>query len=208
MNLFARVLLLLVLFGYLLSLIYPINFSADSKKVSFHALKTVALPTIHLHKSEHEKKGVLLANDQNPVSLSFSSTKEKIKISPVKMDTEGRMDVIDDPNRLSWYDTRGFQVNNILISGHRDWNGQKGVLFGMENWNKNKKVTLIMSDRTTRFFRLDSLNVYHQNQVPKEVMSLLEGNNRLTMITCVGEFKEDSGGYQSRVVAIFKEIGR
>ncbi|MBM7573237.1 class F sortase [Aquibacillus albus] len=146
----------------------------------------------------------ILEGGQYPISMIMNE--QEIPIEPVKTDQNGKMSVMDDPGVLSWYDTRGFDVKNIIISGHRDWKGELGVFYGMENWEEQKKFTLVMKNGEQRTFSLSSVREYKKDEVPESVMKLQSGENRVTLITCVGDFVEEDGGYQSRVVAILKEI--
>ncbi|MGR5864674.1 class F sortase [Bacillus cereus] len=60
-------------------------------------------------------------------------------------------------------------------------------------------------DKEIRTFQVVEKNVYPMNEVPEEVMNI-QGESRVTLITCTGEFIREKGGYQSRVIVILQLV--
>lgn len=126
-------------------------------------------------------------------------------IEPVGLDSEGRVDTIPNALTVAWYKygaAPGSQGNAIL-AGHRDWNGTLGSLRSIEDLKIGEAVTITFKDGSEQSFKVVSNNTYLMDEVPEGVMSL-EGESRITMITCSGKFVKEKGGYQNRVVVVLE----
>ncbi|WP_374723598.1 class F sortase [Calidifontibacillus erzurumensis] len=140
-----------------------------------------------------------------PVKIEFPNKKIIAPIKPVGLTENGDMDAIDDAKTIGWYEN-GPSPNmngNTLLNGHRDWKGTLGTLWKLETYQIGELMTIYYEDGSSDLFALDTLEVYPKDFVPDHYMEL-GGENRVTVITCAGQFK--NGGYQDRVIAIFKKI--
>jgi hypothetical protein len=176
----------------------------EAKSFSNHPIK-IEQQLHHAETRDSNNDKSILANEVYPTKIKIDGDKADVAIEPVGIDQEGKMDVVDRPEVLSWYDTRGYAVKNLLVAGHRDWNDKLGVLYKMENWQKGKEVTIHFSDGSKRIFLLESIESYKPDEVPDNVMSLTDGEPRVTFISCAGKFNEKEDGYELRVIATFKE---
>lgn len=156
--------------------------------------------------SKPKEKKTIINPDSMPVSATFHKTNTTVNVKSVGLDKKGRMGTVEDPKTLSWYNTKGHNVQNLLLSSHRDWNGELGILHGLESWENNQQLTLTFQDGEQKPYRLTDVKVYHKDKVPKDVMKLQEGNPRVTVITCTGDFHPNDGGYEKRAIAIFEPM--
>lgn len=142
-----------------------------------------------------------------PVKLTFQRTQGTVNILPVGLDKDGRMVVKDGLETASWYRNSAIPGNsgNSLIAGHRDWKGELGDFQYLETIQKNETVLIQYEDKEIRTFQVVEKNVYPMNEVPEEVMNI-QGESRVTLITCTGEFIREKGGYQSRVIVILQLV--
>ena len=130
-----------------------------------------------------------------------------VPLDAVGLTADGDMDVIDHALRLSWYEYGPIpgEFGNALISGHRDWQGEVGTLFKMENYREGDELVIHYHDGSQRTFILQNVSVYPTDEVPKEVMntrSQFYGERQITLISCAGTF---NNGYEDRVLAQFIE---
>ena len=163
-------------------------------------------PSSDQESQDPNKSKTIIDPDMRPVSATFHKTKKTVNISSVGLDDKGRMGTVEDPQTLAWYDTKGHEVQNLLLSSHRDWNGELGILYGLESWETNQQVTLTYKDGTQQTYRLSKVNVYHKDNVPENVMNLQKGDPRVTVITCTGDFHPNDEGYDKRAIAIFEPM--
>lgn len=142
-----------------------------------------------------------------PVEISIPSLDVSAPIQPVGLDRAGRMATIPNAGIVAWYAygaTPG-APGNAILAGHRDWNGTLGTFWQLGSLKPNDKVEIRFSNGTQKAFQVVSDHTYLASQVPQQVMSST-GSTRTTLITCAGDFVRSQGGYQSRAVAILKEV--
>lgn len=183
--------------------------SMESQDVSYSFKRTNLTKEPYLSPSQKptsNTNNTIINPNSVPVSATFHKTRKTVNIKSVGLDNKGRMSTVEDPKELSWYDTRGHQVQNVLLSSHRDWNGELGILHGLESWETNQQLTLTFQDGNQSTYRLSEVEVYHKDNVPKDVMKLQEGDPRVTIITCTGDFQPNNGGYDKRAIAIFEPM--
>lgn len=140
-----------------------------------------------------------------PIKLEFPNKNIAAPIKPVGLTKKGDMAVVEDATTIGWYEG-GPSPNgkgNALLNGHRDWKGELGTLWKLENYEPGELMVIYFDDGSEQLLALDSIEVYPINFVPDSYMEL-GGEDRTTVISCAGVFK--NGGYQERVIAIFKKI--
>jgi LPXTG-site transpeptidase (sortase) family protein len=157
-----------------------------------------------IHKDIAEKKH---QNKSKPVKLEIPSLEVSAPIYGVGLTKNGAMATLDGPTVIAWYKYSSIpgQEGNAILAGHRDWNGALGTLFYLETMKKGDKLIITFEDGHTETFQLESNHLYHQDHIPEHVMDL-DGESRVTVITCAGKYIRGNGGYQSRAVAVFKKI--
>ena len=146
-------------------------------------------------------------NQTVPVEIAIPSLDVSAPIQPVGLDSAGRMATIPNAKVVAWYSygaTPG-APGNAILAGHRDWNGTLGTFWQLGSLKPKDKVEIRFSNGTQRVFQVVSDHTYLASQVPSQVMSRT-GVTRTTLITCAGDFVRSKGGYQSRAVAILKEV--
>lgn len=153
-----------------------------------------------------DQPNTVISPDSTPVAAKFHRTDKDVSIKSVGLDEKGRMGTVEDPKTLSWYNTKGHKAKNLLLSSHRDWAGELGILHGLETWEDGQKLTITLDNGKQKRYKLKKVTVYHKENVPKEVMQLQTGKPRVTVITCTGTFIKDEGGYNKRAIAIFEPI--
>jgi LPXTG-site transpeptidase (sortase) family protein len=142
---------------------------------------------------------------KRPVSLEIPSLNVIAPIGEVGLTNSGAMATFPEAKKVAWYKYGAVpgEEGNAILAGHRDWNGKLGSFFYLEKMKKGDLLKISYENGQTQTFVLSSLHIYPKDAVPKEVMSL-DGPARVTLITCGGAFKRSKGGYQSRVVGVFK----
>lgn len=155
---------------------------------------------------ELNKKEVYV-NSAKPINLSLPSIKIEAAIQEVGITNKGAMETIDDPNPIAWYKFGALpgEEGNALLAGHREWYGEIGSLFKLDKMKMGDELIITYEDGHTQKFELVSNTLYKLDEVPKEVMSV-NGESRVTLITCAGKFSKRMGTYDSRLIAIFKKV--
>lgn len=146
-------------------------------------------------------------NKSKPIKLELPSIYVSAPIYGVGLAPNGAMDTIDNARDIAWYQYSSIpgQEGNALLAGHRDWGKQLGTLFYMETMDIGEELIITYEDGHKETFQLVSNEIYLASEVPEHVMEL-DGESRITIITCGGKFNRKTGHYDSRVVAVFQKI--
>lgn len=133
------------------------------------------------------------------------------EVIPVGVDDEGRVETLDNAHDLTWYARTGKNIKNIIIAGHRDWANESGYqvgkLFQSESWDKGLELKIEFENGKTEIFELTHKYNYKPDETPSEIMNTEEGDYRVTLMTCVGEYKQGYG-YEERIYNVFSYTDR
>ena len=142
-----------------------------------------------------------------PTRIYFTGYKIMADIYPVGKvesgDRKGQMDTIDDPDVAAWYEPGPApgESGNALINGHKSWKGKMGKFAVLWEMQVGDEIAIGFEDGTFRYFYVVSVDFYPYNDVPEHVMSL-GGEDRVTLITCYGEYSHSAGTSQERCVVV------
>ena len=143
-----------------------------------------------------------------PVSVAFIDYDIAVKVEPVGVNDKGEMDTIPRYDIAGWYMYGACpnQVGNCIIAGHNRYGGQKGLFAILHNGMKEgDRVSVTMENGETIFYRVVSLNRNRYDYVPAEVMAP-SPDQRLTLITCLGDYDWDLHMSKTRVVAVCEPV--
>lgn len=139
-----------------------------------------------------------------PTAIYFVEHGVSCLVEPVGVDENGVMDTIDSHNVVAWYtgaaapNTHG----NCIIAGHNRFHGQMGSFSLLHNGLAiGDRVTVELADGSSRFYRVATINTYNYKEIPFSVMQV-DGIDRLTLITCLGDYDYNLQMSVSRVVAV------
>lgn len=139
-----------------------------------------------------------------PKAIYFVGHDVSCMVEPVGIDDNGVMGTVDSHNIVGWY-MYGAAPNtpgNCIIAGHNRYHGVMGSFSLLHNGLAvGDKVTVELEDGSSRFYRVATINTYLYNEVPPSVMEL-GGIDRLTLITCLGDYDYNLQMSLSRVIAV------
>lgn len=145
-------------------------------------------------------------NPNRPVSVYFHGYSINCPVDPVGYDYNGVMKTVRAHNRAAWLRYSGDPVSggNIIIAGHNKYSGKLGYFNIIKT---DLKVGDIVSVETAAgeryYYQVESINYYYYTEVPYTVMDMSPGtHDRLTLITCQGDFNSNLGTSMHRVVAV------
>lgn len=126
------------------------------------------------------------------------------EVYPVGVTEDGYIETRDNAEDLVWYEHYGEGVRNVIIAGHRAWGSKKGVLYESETWEKGTKVIITFSDGSIEVFVHTKKYKYRMEDTPIEIMDTENGEYRITIMTCTGEYVKGYG-HLDRVYNIFEK---
>lgn len=140
-----------------------------------------------------------------PVMIYFDERQRQSVIWPVGLEDDGSIGTVNSAADCGWYEdgaTPG-DPGNAIIGGHIRWKGKLGTFSILHDMEVGEKVIIKMDNGELRYFYVISKNSYALSEFPSFVTDL-DGDTRLTLITCLGDYGSD-GRSQSRVVVVCEE---
>jgi Sortase domain len=144
-----------------------------------------------------------------PVSISIPAIAVTSKLMQVGLNADGTIQVppLNDPpftNEAAWYKyspTPG-QPGPSIIEGHVDSASEgPSVFFRLGALKPGDLVNVTLADRQVAVFKITAVRQYPKSRFPTSTVYGFTSYASLRLITCGGSFDEQSGSYNSNVVA-------
>lgn len=143
-----------------------------------------------------------------PVSIYFEGHEVSVAVVPVGVNEKGEMDTVPRYDIAGWYEYGAApnEKGNCIIAGHNRYGGQKG-LFSLlhDGLAVGDRVCVTMENGESVFYTVVSIDNYRYDSVPASVMAE-SAEQKLTLITCLGDYDWDLQMSKTRVVAVCEPI--
>lgn len=143
-----------------------------------------------------------------PVSVYFEGHNVSVKVVPVGVNENGEMESVPKHDVAGWYKYGAApnQNGNCIIAGHNRWHGRKGLFALLHDGLKvGDPIIVMMEDGSAAFYIVETLERFRYDAVPDRIMDL-GGEQRLTLITCLGDYSHILHMSKTRVVAVCKPV--
>ncbi|WP_410984243.1 class F sortase [Bacillus cereus] len=162
-------------------------------------------PTNTVHQQQENPTEHTPTKKNHPTHISFPIKQANAPIFEVGVDDDGRMQTIADANSIAWYGKGAApgETGNTILAGHRDWKGDIGIFQYLEDIQLEEPVAITLEDGTTKTYLVAEKQSFYEEDVPSYVMSQ-EGENRITLITCTGQFDKAKRSYVKRLIVTLK----
>lgn len=136
-----------------------------------------------------------------PVRIYFDAHQLQADIEPVGLLDDTSIDTVPSATVAGWFDLGAppGDPGNSIISGHVSWRGKKGTFSVLHDMVIGEQVTIEFENGAFRVFEVVSTNTYKVEDFPAFVTDF-DGDTRLTLITCLGDYDRSQGMSLSRVV--------
>jgi hypothetical protein len=164
---------------------------------------TVAQTTI----PETEPETTIPLLTSMPIQIEIPFLSVVADIVPTEYDpVVNSMAIYPDASILSWYHDSSIPGNpgNAILAGHNSWKRKAGTLVALDTLPVGAECMITLEDETKVEFRLESVFVYYLPTAPSAEIMEIEGETRLTMITCKTPFSALWHTSRYRIVATFK----
>lgn len=132
-------------------------------------------------------------------------------IDAVGVEPDGSMEIPVDVSRIGWYEygpEPGADAGSSVLTAHVDSRTQgAGVFYDLDDLAEGDTVEVGMSDGTTRDFVVDEIGQIPKVDLPTGDIFRRDGEPRLALITCGGEFDESSRHYRDNLVVFAAPVG-
>jgi hypothetical protein len=117
---------------------------------------------------------------------------------------DGSVEIPEDITRVGWYRFGagpGQGAGSTVVVGHRDgYDEGPGAFYSVSALAPGDVVELVLADGSTARYEVVSREAIDRELLPSDSVFDEDGPERLTLISCIGYFDRDGGGYQQNVV--------
>lgn len=168
------------------------------------------------HTANLEKKEVLSAETQVsqkaptpevtpgiPKEISIPKINVQSDIESVQMDSEGRMDVPKDADNAAWFSPgyRPGKNGNAVLAGHYDKeSGAPAIFWDVGKLEKDDRIIVTDEKGKKYTFAVERVAKYPYDQFPIKEVFGSSSIPKLNLITCHGDWNEDTKNYSQRMV--------
>jgi len=142
-----------------------------------------------------------------PVRVRIPALSLNYEILPTGADRNGTMEIFPALEIVSWFNISAIPGNagNAILGGHNTWQGVRSRLFNLNDMRIGDEMEIAYDDGTSLTFRLESVFIYALRSAPAHLIMDVNGEARVTIITCKWPYNRSIGTSDNRIVAIFKE---
>ncbi|MCS7050424.1 MAG: class F sortase, partial [Thermomicrobium sp.] len=125
------------------------------------------------------------------------------------LDASRRMVAPDAPGEVAWYDFTALpgQGSNIVLAGHVDFAGVgPAVFWDLWRLRVGDVIELELSDGRVARYRVSGMETVEEARAPVDRIVGPSAAERLTLITCAGNYNPASGRYDQRLVVTARPL--
>ena len=145
-----------------------------------------------------------LSRPPAPRRIDLPSIGVDAPIVPVGVDPDGSMTIPEDVATVGWYrwgSAPGSDAGTIVLSGHVDSRTQgRGAFFDLRAMAVGDEVAITDEDGDETRWRVTGRRTFQKESLPIRELFRRDGDRRLVLITCGGEFDRAVRSYDSNVV--------
>jgi hypothetical protein len=142
-----------------------------------------------------------------PIALRVPAISVDAPVVIVGLEPDGAMEIPSDVRTVGWYEPfPGAGVipgerGTAVIAGHVDSRVQgRGAFWPLRELRPGDVVEVLHEDGTSTRWRVDDVVRYPKTDIPIEEIFTFDGDERLALITCGGEFDRSLGEYLDNYV--------
>jgi LPXTG-site transpeptidase (sortase) family protein len=168
-----------------------------------------ALQTPALQQAE-PRYPVPYEDSPQPIRLTIPALEVAADVQPVGMSDSVTMQVPSDISTIGWFDRSVLPTSDTghtVLAGHKDGvSDPNGVFRNLGNVLEGDVVKVLDQSGRRMSYEVTKVEVLGNQQFAQEAPWIFkrEGEHRLVLITCGGDFDESRGGYQANVVVVAK----
>jgi LPXTG-site transpeptidase (sortase) family protein len=140
-----------------------------------------------------------------PVAIKIETAQVDSEVEQVDI-VNGVMENPSTPEIVAWYRGTGKlgEKNNIVMSGHLDWyNVPIAVFHYLGDLQEGDKIEVTGSNGDTFTYTVEWVRTYDVASLDQSAIDEIVGqtdSEKLTLITCAGDFDSSAGEYDTRLV--------
>ncbi|MBQ9832354.1 MAG: class F sortase [Clostridia bacterium] len=141
-----------------------------------------------------------------PVRIYFTERNISCEIQPVGLLPNNAIGTVDDPYIAAWFEEGPApgEKGNCIINGHVRWDGKAGTFAILPSLRKGEEILIEFENGSQKRFYVAETIYYPFDNIPQHMLTSGD-EDKLTLITCHGEWNSDAGTSSQRCFVICKE---
>lgn len=139
-----------------------------------------------------------------PMRVRIPAINVDTKVFPVGLDPNNAIAIPEDIRYVGWYELGvppGVDRGSAVLVGHRDGRVQgHGVFYDLGYLSPGDKVYVKTSAGDELPYKVVARELIKKKSLPYAELFAVDGDPRLTLISCGGYYDRNNGGYQDNVV--------
>ena len=146
--------------------------------------------------------------EPKPIGLRIDALGiESAAVRTVGVEDSGEMEV-PAPTEVGWY---GFgpspgESGSAVLAAHIAADGVDGVFRYLTDLDPGDRVEVVFDDGSTEAFEIVELRQYDKDELPLDDLFARDGDARLALVTCGGDFNPSLLSYEDNVVAYAEPV--
>jgi LPXTG-site transpeptidase (sortase) family protein len=144
------------------------------------------------------------AQQPAPVRLMIPKLDVTADVDLVGVHSDGWVEIPEDVARVGWYKfgaAPGAATGSAVIVGHRDgFDLGAGALYRLSELAPGDVIEIEREDGSSISYAVTSREAIDKDELPSEELISEKGDQRLTLLSCIGYFDRDGGGYVQNIV--------
>ncbi|MFI5497242.1 class F sortase [Actinoplanes sp. NPDC051859] len=137
-----------------------------------------------------------------PTRVSIPALKVSVPVTGLGQQADGSMQVPGDAATVGWYTkapTPG-ALGPAILAGHVDYQGQLGTFARLSKLKPADLITVRRRDGSTATFSVTAVKRHPKDKFPTDAVYGPINHAGLRLITCGGDFDNDTGHYEDNIV--------
>ena len=146
--------------------------------------------------------GVVASDASPPVALTIPALEIDTRLSGLRKDLDGSLQVPADPLRAGWYSQGPAPGDDgpAVIVGHVDSRRGPGIFAQLDTLTVGDQLAVRRADGSVVTFVVQTVETFAKRDFPTEQVYVGDGTTSLRLITCGGEFDAKARSYLSNVI--------
>jgi len=144
-----------------------------------------------------------------PVSLIIPGLNVEAEVIPVGVDESRQVVIPEDISQIGWYQfgaRPGQGAGSSVLVGHRDGrNYGKGAFYNLSSLKPGDQLTVTTADGESMEYQVTGRESLYKQELPLKELFREDGSEVLTLISCIG-FYRDGQGYDQNVIITAEPI--
>ena len=140
----------------------------------------------------------------SPTRVRIPALDVETRVFPVGLDKNDAIEIPEDIRYVGWYEygvPPGVDRGSAVLVAHRDGREQgRGVFYDLGTLEPGDRVYVKTSAGEELPYKVVSRESILKKRLPYEELFAVDGDPRLTLISCGGYYDPNNGGYQDNVV--------